>query len=93
MGHDVEVIVVDNASTDGTKTACSVVGESLFGKKNFAYIRQEIKQNSAQLCNIGAKSAKGELLFFLDNDAILNDNWLPPLLAALESLPYPAVLG
>lgn len=88
----VEVIVVDNGSTDATAEACFVLGKELFGK-NFIYLRQEKNRNFAPACNIGAGAASANLLFFLNNDTILRENWLPPLLEALGCPPYPTVVA
>lgn len=90
--HKVEVIVVDNRSTDMTPQACPALGAELFGN-DFVFLRQDRNRNFAPACNIGARAARGELLFFLNNDTILPDNWLPPLLAALAAPPYPSVVG
>ena len=87
-----EVIIVDNGSTDATAAYCPVLGRELFGN-DFIYLRQEKNRNFAPACNIGAGVASGNLLFFLNNDTILLENWLPPLLSALGSPPYPTVVA
>jgi GT2 family glycosyltransferase len=80
---DVEVMVVDNASLDATPTVCSVLGERLFPGQ-FHYIRLERNANFGPACTLGAERASAQYLFFLNNDTILTQNWLPPLLTALE---------
>jgi len=90
--HQSEVIVVDNGSTDMTPEACPALGKSLFGE-SFLYVRQDENRNFAPACNIGARTASRNLLFFLNNDTLLTENWLPPLLAVLEAEPYPAAVG
>ena len=92
VGHDLEVVVVDNASTDETPQACPRVGEKLFGNR-FVFARQETNRNFAPACNIGARLATKNLLFFLNNDTILTENWLPPLLGRLSAPPFPDVVG
>lgn len=96
----VEVIVVDNGSSDETREACSPHCERLFGER-FQVLRQERNLNFAPACNIGARSARGEHLLFLNNDTLVTPGWLPPLLDRLKSsaqlgavgplLLYPAV--
>ena len=91
-GVDIEVIVVDNASTDATPEACPSLGKQLFGS-NFIFSRQQSNRNFGPACNIGARVAAKDLLFFLNNDTILIENWLPPLLERLSAPPYPEVVG
>lgn len=76
-----EVIVVDNASTDETLAQCPALGQELFGQF-FSYLRQPINRNFAGACNLGAREAHGEYLFFLNNDTLATEHWLDPLLAA-----------
>lgn len=80
---ELEVILIDNASSDATPVEAPLLGVSLFGAE-FVYLRQPENRNFSASCNIGARAATGDLLFFLNNDTILRPNWLPPLLAALS---------
>lgn len=64
---DLELIVVDNASTDG----------SIDNLKKCNYSNLHIIQNNKNLgfgraCNIGAKNASGEIILFLNPDAIIS---------------------
>lgn len=76
-----EIIVVDNASTDETAGELPLLGSALFGE-SFKYIRHETNRNFSGACNAGAGAASAPLLFFLNNDTVLSENWLPPLLNA-----------
>jgi hypothetical protein len=101
-GHDVEVVVVDNASSDETATCLALFGEGLFGKR-FVRLRQERNLNFGPASNLGARMGSGDLLLFLNNDTILTPGWLHPLKVTLESdhhlgavgplLMYPAEAG
>ncbi len=91
-GHDMEVIVVDNASTDATPAELTALGSSLFGPR-FTAIRNNENINFGPASNLGAKAAASGLLFFLNNDTLATPNWLPPLLAALDEEPKPAAVG
>jgi len=63
LGADDELIVVDNASTDGTaKAAAALAPKALIA-------RQERNLGFAAGCNAGAALARGELLVILNPDA------------------------
>ncbi len=79
-----EVIVADNGSTDATASELQSFGENLFGK-NFKAARLEKNFGFSAGCNAGARAGSGDLLFFLNNDTLVTENWLPPLINALES--------
>lgn len=78
-----EVILVDNASTDATVTEAPALGHTLFGDR-FRCLRMDTNRNFGPACNAGAKAAAHDLVFFLNNDTLLTPGWLPPLPAALE---------
>lgn len=78
-----EVIVVDNASTDGTASKLEPFGRGLFGDA-FRAIRNSENINFCPAYNLGAKAATAPLMFFLNNDTIATTGWLPPLLAGME---------
>jgi len=82
-GENFEVIVVDNGSSDDTNAHCPVLGQNLFGQQ-IKYIRLEKNINFGPACNLGAKNAHGDFLFFLNNDTLVTENWLPPLLNAFD---------
>ncbi len=90
--EDMEVIVVDNASSDKTALACEPTGNVLFGKR-FQYLRQEVNRNFAGACNIGARAAQGEWLFLLNNDTLHEPNWAEPLIRTLQNEPTLGVVG
>jgi hypothetical protein len=78
-GSFFEVIVIDNGSTDSTPVDCPLLGRTLFGD-NFKFIRLAENINFGPACNLGAEKARGELLFFLNNDTRATENWVIPLL-------------
>lgn len=91
-GESLEVIIVDNGSSDETAKELLSFGQNLFGK-DFKRIRFEENRNFAPACNAGAKVAKGNFLFFLNNDTELLPNWLPPLLKEFEITPHLGAVG
>ncbi|MGX9290361.1 glycosyltransferase [Bacillus sp. A015] len=71
-----ELIIVDNASTDGTKEYVRELEDVIF-------IENEKNQGFAKGCNQGAKKATGDNILFLNNDTMVTENWLSPLKEAL----------
>jgi GT2 family glycosyltransferase len=59
-----EIVVVDNASDDGTPEAVSRI------TPDARLIRNESNEGYAAACNSGASAASGELLVFLNPDAV-----------------------
>lgn len=80
---DFEVIVVDNASADATRSDLEPLGKSLFGAA-FTAVRNAENINFGPACNLGAEQAAAPLLFFLNNDTLLTPGWYEPLHRALE---------
>ncbi len=91
QGEDMEVVVVDNGSTDATREALAPLGEQLFGSR-FMALRLPENQGFARGCNAGARAAHGEALFFVNNDITFTPGWLPPLREAL-TLPHVRAVG
>ncbi len=65
--HPFELIIIDNASTDGTleffrKNGCKVISN----KENYSYPYCQ---------NQGIRAATGEYLFFLNNDLVVSPQW------------------
>lgn len=87
--HDVtfEVIIVDNASTDGTRELLAKLGGDL------QVIRNDENLGFAVACNQGARAARGRHVVFLNNDTIPLEGWLAPLVAELDADPAIAVVG
>lgn len=81
---DFEVVVVDNASSDATASECLPFGQALF-PDCFRYLRFDTNRNFGPACNAGAQAAASPLLFFLNNDTLVEPGWLPPLLRELDS--------
>ena len=88
----IEVIVIDNASTDVTPQACPLLGKQLFGDA-FRYIRCQSNINFGPASNIGAKMAVGEFLIFLNNDTVPLPGWYQPLIDDFSRFPNIAASG
>jgi glycosyltransferase involved in cell wall biosynthesis len=61
---DYEILVVDDASTDGTAAACRKMND-------VRLVVLEDNAGPARARNVGASLAQGEILIFLDSDVIL----------------------
>lgn len=86
-GYTYEVIVVDNASTDGTKAFLATLGGDcrvITNEKNFGF---------AKACNQGAEAARGRYLVFLNNDTIPKSGWLSALVEEVQAHPDVAIVG
>lgn len=68
-----EIIFVDDGSTDGTREWLATLTPPCRAELNATNL------GFAGACNRGAALARGELLFFLNNDLVLLPGWFEPL--------------
>lgn len=73
-----EIIIVDNASTDGTVDWLKQQSDikTIFNEENVGFPKG---------CNQGIDLSTGENILFLNNDVIVTKNWLTNLLTCLHS--------
>lgn len=74
-----EVIVVDNGSTDGT-----VKGIQRWQYFPITLLRNSENTGFAPANNMGLAVAKGKFVLFLNNDTVVNANFLPQLVRSLS---------
>lgn len=88
INADVEVIVVDNNSSDDTTAVANIF------KPRFADLKVlfESKQGLSPARNAGLAVANGEFIVFLDDDVELETNWLNALLCEFTD-PKISVVG
>src|SRR5690554_1668414 len=84
---DGEIIVVDNASTDGSKEMM----QSCF--PGITYLYQEENAGFPKGNNIGVASAKGEFVCILNPDTIVAEDTFEVLLQEYKQLDHPGILG
>src|SRR5436309_16021286 len=82
-----EVIVVDDASTDGTFQHLS----ALF--PNIELIRFEQEQMVSGSRNAGCKHAKGEFVFLVDDDNVVHPDAISELVKAISDSPHAGIAG
>ena len=88
-----DVIVVDNASTDGSAEAVrEYIQETAAVAKKSAFGALHLVEAGANLGfaagnNLGARTARGATLAFLNNDTVVEPDWLARLHGALTTQP------
>jgi glycosyltransferase involved in cell wall biosynthesis len=78
---DTEIIVVDDGSTDATRTIAEAKGVRVLTQKNCG---------AASARNAGAIAAHGELVLFIDGDCVPKENWLAAMRAPFAA---PEIIG
>jgi len=82
----IEIIVVDNASSDGT-------ANSLSGKKYVNMFCNTENSGFSKGCNLGAEKAKGKYLLFLNSDTKTFDKGFIKMTDFLDANENVAILG
>jgi hypothetical protein len=77
-----EVVFVDNASTDGS---LSIVENSFGRDSRLRIVRNNTDLGFSTANNIGFKHASGSYIAFLNNDTVVDSQWLNYLIEAFES--------
>jgi GT2 family glycosyltransferase len=79
-----EILVVDNASSDGS----AAIAERLAAEHDSVrLIRSETNRGYAGAVNLALSEAGGEYLAVLNMDVVVSEGWLEPLVAFLEEDP------
>lgn len=90
-GNSFEVIVVDNASTDGTQEVCATLLPQLTAT-TFSY-HQEKQQGASFARNTGAMLANAPLLCFMDDDAVAHHDFVERIIDFFSRHPEAGGLG
>ncbi len=83
-----ELIIIDNASTDGTKDFLRGLHDD-----DIKVITNEKNLGFAKACNQGARAANADYILFLNNDTEPQPGWLLPLLETIENDPSVGAVG
>ena len=81
-----EVIVVDDGSSDATQ-------EQLAQIDGVRAIRNAQNLGFVGSCNAGAAQARGEFVFFLNNDTVVTHDWLGALMRCFAQEPEAGLVG
>jgi glycosyltransferase involved in cell wall biosynthesis len=88
--QSVEVLVVDNNSTD--ETAAMMEGQDRCGPFPLRYLR-ETQQGLSHARNRGIVEARGDWIVFTDDDVRIEPDWLAALMRALKATGAPMAGG
>ncbi|BBI35024.1 glycosyltransferase family 2 protein [Cohnella abietis] len=80
-----EIIIVDNASTDGSAEWCR--------REKLAFISLPRNEGFPIACNKGLRLSSGDTLVLLNNDTVVTPNWLSNMTAALNSSSDVGIVG
>ena len=80
--NDFELIIVDNASSDGTQDYLRSIKEA---HDNVVLVLNDVNKGYAAGNNDGMRIAKGESVILLNNDTLMTPNWLDDLLVDMEA--------
>lgn len=89
QGWDVELLVVDNGSTDATQ---EVVDEAKLANVKLREIR-EAKAGKCNAQNSGLSQTSGEIILFTDDDVHVPTNWIEGMCRPIASNRADAVAG
>ncbi len=82
----IEVIVVDASSDDDTHAG-------LAKRADVRYLRNDGAMDFGASCNRGAAKARGEFVFFLEEDMRVLDGWLDAAMTVMSRAPDEALVG
>ncbi|MDX6634544.1 MAG: hypothetical protein QOF06_747 [Solirubrobacterales bacterium] len=85
--RDLEIVVVDDGSTDSTPDLLEGYGDAIRVR------RRERSGGFAVACGDGVAATKAPLLLFLNNDTVGERGWLETLLADADAHPEAAAIG
>ena len=88
-GKDVEIVLVDNGSD--YRVLENLIEK--FGDTRVSILSVGANRFFGEGSNVGAESATGEILVFLNNNVMVSEKWLEPLVHELQANPNVGVVG
>lgn len=85
-----EVLIVDNNSSDDTKTVCQQF--LALNPQRYRYVFEK-RQGKSFALNTGIENARGEILVFTDDDVTVDKRWLAETAKIYETFPCIGVGG
>lgn len=85
-----EVLVIDNNSKDGTRAAVEAYCARYPGRFRYLF---ETRQGKSFALNTGLREAKGDVIAFMDDDVVVEPDWLQNLTAPLQGGSYQGTGG
>ena len=93
-GLTIEIIVVDNGSSGENREETERLVSDLSEEDvKITYLYRPMEFNFSRMCNMGAESAKGRFLLFLNDDVELAEQGSVERMAALAARPYTGAVG
>lgn len=80
LDRDIEIILVDDGSTDNSPTIC----DEYASKSNLVKVIHQNNQGVATAMNNGVAQSSGEYLFFIDNDDWIDGTKIPDIIKILK---------
>jgi glycosyltransferase involved in cell wall biosynthesis len=88
----IEVIVVDSSPNSETESTVMRMTDLMLAKNvNLRYLRNNIMLSAAVSRNMGVDAAKGDVIFFMDDDVLPERDYIRNILKVYDA--YPVALG
>jgi cellulose synthase/poly-beta-1,6-N-acetylglucosamine synthase-like glycosyltransferase len=91
--HEVELIIVDDESTDGTPEYIERYVRNWSRAQPKVRVLRQVHRGPAAARNLGAEAAQGEVLLFTDADCVPHVDWIKEMVAPFQSPTVAAVKG
>ncbi|MGQ0659221.1 MAG: glycosyltransferase family 2 protein [Chromatiales bacterium] len=85
----IEIIIVDDGSTDRTAAVCKSLGQ----RGSIRYYRMQERQGKSAALNLGLSAARGEYAVFMDSDSTLDRDCISRLMTQFAEPRVGAVSG
>jgi len=85
-----EIVVVDNASTDGSR---EWLEKEAVKRPGLRLIANDTNRGFGVACNQAFAESRGEILCFLNNDTVVTRGWLSAMVRTLASTPQAGLVG